>query len=73
VLDVLDAALVSGVRSPRHNRFNTFPGARTEKAIALMEIAIQWNATYLAWNLLHGPVHKISPSGNKLILVSGMD
>jgi len=73
VLDVLDTVLVLLTRSPRRNSFNAFPGYRTEKAIALLEIAIQWNATYFAWHLLHGPLHEISPGGNKLILASGMD
>ena len=72
LLDVLDAGLILLVRSPRRNRFNAFPGHRTEKATALLEIAIQWDATYLAWNLLYGPLHEISPSGNKLILAFGM-
>src|SRR5215831_6803089 len=68
LLDVLDAVLVPLARSPRRNRFNAFPGHRTEKTMALLEITIQWYTTDLAWNLLHGPLHEISPGGNKLML-----
>ena len=63
-------ALVALARSPRSNRFSAFPGDRAEKAIHLLSISIQWNATSNAWNLLHCPLHEVSPTCNKLILVS---